>query len=188
MKLSAAQQEVLDRLKYSSSTVIVVNFSDKDGYFDAAIESRSSRDNLRIATFKSLFRSDLLVECERTTHTDFYSAKFKLAENMHDQDCAEYMRVQGLMIAEFLGKYPNYCRCCHAYGYHGQQDHEGEWEEKECSKCLGKDLCPRCMTPTMVEREDNDMWDTCSTCGWLGGDNDYGMEYCHPNPVECVCS
>lgn len=105
-----------------------------------------------------------------------------IIEGPHFQECIEDNEVQASMLAEFLARYPNYCRACHAYGYKLEQDYWGEWEWKGCEGCDG--LCPRCMTATLADKEDNQ---ECSTCGWID-DLDFAGENCLPRSPECFCA
>lgn len=123
-----------------------------------------------------------------------------MSEIKHIPECIHHMAIYKMRVTKFKKRYPNYCKACDAFGSHSTTDWEGYPDVEDCPECLGKDLCPRCMTPTMVSKEETLIpasvdhlalmreWEQCSVCGWRG-DDDYGDKYCLPFKMDdrCVC-
>ncbi len=117
---------------------------------------------------------------------------------VHTAECKKYSAIGKMRRTKFFKRYPNYCKQCAAFGYEVWQDYFEEWCDAPCQYCLGKGLCPRCGTATMVSRTrilapptidhftHTREWETCSTCGWRG-DDDYGDKYCVPQEWTCYC-
>ncbi len=110
----------------------------------------------------------------------------------HTRWCGKETRIWKARTTRFLKRYPNYCRACDAYGIQWYEDHESILQDTSCSGCIDKGLCPRCMTPTLVEKQDlfytviQHFYDTCTMCGWRG-DDDYDDKYTLPRKPECYC-
>lgn len=119
---------------------------------------------------------------------------------VHSPECKKYAATAKMRRTKFLKRYPHYCRACDAYGIVWEEDHEGILEDYPCYSCLAKDLCPRCGTETMVEKQRSTVyrrgkkdqytlrhgWEQCLTCGWRG-DDDYGDKYCLPMAHTYYC-
>lgn len=108
----------------------------------------------------------------------------------HEPNYRKLAGVYKARVTKFIKCYPNYCRACNAYGQEWYYDFEGFYTDHNCPYCIEKDLCPRCMTPTLIEKHDNSEqcyeYMTCSTCGWRG-DDDWGDKYSYPHDVICIC-
>ncbi len=113
-------------------------------------------------------------------------------EQQHTTSCKKATRIWKARTTRFLHRHPNYCQACDAYGIQWYHDYEGILTDGDCPTCQGKDLCPRCMTPTMVEKRNTFyttqevFYDTCTTCGYRN-DDDYGDQYTMPRKPECYC-
>jgi len=73
--------------------------------------------------------------------------------------------------AEWITKWPHYCRTCEAAGAlywteHHDFGYPGEPMQDICDECIGQDKCPRCGQRTFILNDDDECPEICSACGW----------------------
>lgn len=91
----------------------------------------------------------------------------------HSDKCLKLQEKYKALQAEFILKYPNYCRHCNARGGYTYYD-AVPWGSdtaqmpsyEYCEYCLGIGLCPRCSQSLSAVGQFEEKYLPCYDCGW----------------------
>lgn len=113
----------------------------------------------------------------------------------HTSECQAAIEAVEKERAEWIARWPNYCRRCEGWGMLGPEFALGRhWPEgvsESCKSCLNDDKCPRCAAQPLKELETDERCKIdgsplvtfeCTACGWTY----LKPDGCPPEP-ECFC-
>lgn len=100
----------------------------------------------------------------------------------HNEKCIEDRKKYDIVMAEFEGQYPNYCRSCRGWGMHSCPDTRYEPGGIDPCSCIEQGDCPRCGEHVWNEDDFDGSPVKCPSCGW-----DEDNPEAAPEPPDCLC-